>query len=286
MDRSGGVRGVISDASARSKQEVRRIARRRMARGTFSLNGDRVLTTNPDGLAMYVNAADTSLTPSILTRRMYEPGTTRLVRRLVRPGHRVLDVGANIGWHTLISGERVGPSGHVRSFEPNPHTFEFLHSNIFINGLWDRCTAVQSALGPADGEAVLRIPGTYTGGANLREKDAGALNWMAQTDQEVAVKVMKLDDALSDNLHYDLFKIDVEGYEAEVFAGAEQFFGANPDLKVIMEFTPSQHGQPMLDWIAQRGFRAHTIDRFGRTHQVGSLTSLLQGSSFDVLLSR
>jgi FkbM family methyltransferase len=286
MAKRGGVSGVFSDVTERSKQEVRRIARRRLSRGTFSLNGDRVLTTNPDGLKMYVNASDTSLTPSILTRRMYEPGTTRLLRRLVHPGSRVVDVGANIGWHTLISAERVGPSGHVRSFEPNPHTYEFLHSNIFMNGLWDRCTAIQSALGRAEGEAILRTPGTYTGGANLREKDTGALNWMAQSDEEVTVKVMKLDDALSDNLRYDVLKIDVEGYEAEVFGGAEEFFAANPNLKVIMEFTPGQHGQAMLDWMTGQGFRPHTIDRFGRTHAVDSPVSLLQGMSFDVLLSR
>ena len=257
-----------------------------MSRGTFPLNESRVLTTNPDGHALYLDAADTSLTPVILTRRMYEPGTTRLMRRLVRSGSRVVEVGANIGWYTLLCAERVGPTGSVHSFEPNPRTFEILHTNVFINGLWDRCQLEQRALGRSPGQAMLRVPGTYSAGSNLRPSDPGALAWMHQNEIEVTVDVATLDDALGDNVHCDLLKIDVEGFEAEVFAGGEKFFAANPRLKVIMEFTPAQHGVAMLDWMRSDGRQIHEIDRFGRTHRTADPMRLMDRPSLDVLLTR
>jgi FkbM family methyltransferase len=278
--------GVTSGVLTRSSQLVRRLARRRLARGTFALGENRVLTTNPDGLCIYLDAFDTSLTPMILTRRTYEPGTTRLLSRIVRPGSRVVEVGANIGWHTLIAAERVGPSGMVKAFEPNPRMFDILHTNVFVNALWDRCFVDQRAVGRSAGQAVLRVPGTYTGGANLRDFDAGALAWMHQDETEVTVSVTTLDDALADNLHYDVLKIDVEGFEPEVVAGGESFFAANPDLKMIMEFTPSQHGEAMVRWAADQGKQLHTIDRFGRTHRVSDPLTLMEHLSLDVFIVR
>ena len=279
-------KGNSSSAAVRSAQVARRLVRRGLARGTFSLNEDRVLTTNPDGRILYLDAADTSVTPSILTRRNYEPGTTRLLRRLVRPGSRVIEIGANIGWHTLTCAERVGPGGLVRAFEPNPRIFDILHTNIFVNAFWDRCVLEQRALGRSAGEAVLRIPGSFSGGANLRDRDASALAWMHQDDVNVTVEVTTLDLALADNLSYDVMKIDAEGFEPEIFAGGESFFDANPGLKMIMEFTPSMHGTDMLEWIAGRGLHVHAIDRLGRTHRIGDTASLMHHMSVDLFITR
>lgn len=269
----------------RSALVARRLARRHVARGTFALSENRVLTTNRDGRMLFLDPSDTSLTPIILTHRSYEPGTSRLLGRIVRPGSRVVEVGANIGWHTLIAAERVGPHGLVKAFEPNPRLFDLLHVNVFVNNLWGHCFVEQSAVGRAVGKAVLRVPGTFSGGGNLRDPEPSALFWMHQDETEITVNVTTLDEALADNLHYDVLKLDVEGFEAEVFEGGRAFFAANPDLKIIMEFTPRQHGEAMLQWITSQGKHIHTIDRFGRTHRVTDFGGLMNHSSLDLFLA-
>jgi FkbM family methyltransferase len=267
------------------EMHARRFIRRRSAKGTYSLSADRILTTNPDGHKMYLDAEDISITPTLLIRRLWEPGTTRLLRRLVHPGQRVLEVGANIGWYTLQSAERVGPRGHVRAFEPNPRTFDVLHDNIWINGFHDRVIMDSHALSRTSGEAILRIPGNYNAGSHLRSPDDNGLLWMNQKGKEVKVQTSTLDEALSDNLHYDVLKIDVEGFEPEVFAGGKEFFAANPDLRMIMEFTPVVHGKELLDWFRGHGYKLHTINRLGRTRPTHDDAELMAHTVIDLFIT-
>src|SRR5215831_4806609 len=60
---------------------------------------------------------------------MYEPGTTKVVGRLLRPGMVVIDVGAHIGYYTKLFAKSVGKQGRVYAFEPNPETFAVLEYN-------------------------------------------------------------------------------------------------------------------------------------------------------------
>jgi len=81
-------------------------------------------------------------------------------------------------------------------------------------------------------------------------------------------------------------KIDVEGFEAEVFAGGEKFFATNPNLKMIMEFAPSLHGEELLKWIIGRGQKIHEINRYGRTRLVVDPMSLMRHQTVDLFVTR
>jgi tRNA G37 N-methylase Trm5 len=87
-------------------------------------------TVDVDGHFFYLDPHD-SLGLSVMGS--FEPAETELMRQRVRPGATVLDIGANIGYFTLLMARCVGPSGHVYAFEPEPKNFELLQHNVRRN---------------------------------------------------------------------------------------------------------------------------------------------------------
>jgi predicted O-methyltransferase YrrM len=72
--------------------------------------------------------------PSLVVRGYWEPGVTRALLRLVRPGQHVVEVGANVGWYSLLFASRVAPGGSVTTFEANPRMVELLRRTLVANG--------------------------------------------------------------------------------------------------------------------------------------------------------
>ena len=82
--------------------------------------------------------------------RYYDRLNQVLIRQLLRRGDTYIDVGANVGIHTLLASRRVGESGHVYSFEPNPDNFRRLTEHLHINSI-KNCVAFPCALAEAPG---------------------------------------------------------------------------------------------------------------------------------------
>jgi FkbM family methyltransferase len=131
-------------------------------------------------------------------------GERRLLRRLVRPGQSVADVGANIGYSGLLFAQAVGPSGRVTCIEPEPDNVAELRRNVEGNRLAN-VEVVPAAVGASSGTVSLRA------GINGTVVDDGL--------GEVQVPLRTLDELLADR-PVDFVKIDVEGYEGHVLDGA------------------------------------------------------------------
>jgi FkbM family methyltransferase len=277
---------MVPEVSAvAARRLLGRLVRRAQGRCRVQVGDGRVMTTNPDGRPFYVDGRDTSLTPSILALGRYEPGTTHLMCRMVHSGCRVLEVGANVGWHTLLVAERVGHGGRVVAFEPNPVAFELLHLNLFVNGYWDRCRLEPIALSDVPGTAELHVAGSFLGSGRLRPFTESDLAWSHQPEHTFEVRVSTVDEAVADDPRFDVVKVDVEGAEPRVFAGATEFFAANSHLRIVMEFTPSQHGPEMLEWLRAAGFTISSISRAGIPRPAVD-HELLAESSVDILATR
>ncbi len=117
----------------------------------------------------------------------------------IQPGDSFADVGANIGVYTIAAARR---GAQVTSYEPNPDTAALLRRNLELNGITDRVTVHEQAVAASDGTLPFVAEGT--------------LNWGARVDAagDLRVQSTTLTGA------FDLVKIDVEGYELEVLAGA------------------------------------------------------------------
>jgi FkbM family methyltransferase len=158
------------------------------------------------------------------------------LQHVVHEGDCVLDIGANIGLYTGIVARKVGVSGRVHSFEPNPPTFQRLTLHVQENGLDNvHCHAI--ALGETEQDSVLNdFGGTDSGKSSLRGVDPG------KAVAGVSVHVSALDSVVQRLAleKIDVVKIDVEGFEPEVLLGARATIASRKPL-ICLEWSPNWH---------------------------------------------
>jgi FkbM family methyltransferase len=207
----------------------------------------------------------------------------RLLHRLVRPGMRVLDVGANVGLYTLLLARLTGAAGHVTAFEPEPELFLAMRGNCSANAATN-VTAVNCALGAGAGRVRF-----YRNAFNSGDNRLGGLGWSAEA---VEVEVARLDDVLTDR-RVDFIKMDVQGYEFDVFCGMDDILAANPGIELFFELWP--HGlaaaksdpTALLDRLRALGFRVYRTDKPELTEVTdwSALRAGLPGKTFTNLLA-
>ena len=153
---------------------------------------------------------DNYLEEKVITTRCWKPATTQVFRELVKPGMTVVDVGANIGYFSLLSASLVGPTGQVHAFEPQRIVFQTLCANMALNHIAN-AFCYNIALGKSPGAVLVPQVRPWDhfnfGGLSLGSYQLG---------EEVEVKTI---DGL--NLSACSFiKIDTEGMELDVLMGA------------------------------------------------------------------
>lgn len=135
-----------------------------------------------------------------------------VLRPLIAPGMTVVDVGANLGFFSLMIAPLLRPGGRIVALEPSRRTFAKLSRTIARNGLGDVVTAVNSGCAATAGSATLHQVSASSGNATILAAGAG---------EEVGLT--RLDDLGLDRV--GLLKIDTEGYESEVLKGATGLLG-------------------------------------------------------------
>lgn len=135
-----------------------------------------------------------------------------VLRPLVAPGMTVVDVGANLGFFSLMIAPLLRPDGRIVALEPSRRTFAKLSGTIARNGLDDVVTAVNSGCAAAAGSATLHQVSASSGNATILADGGG---------EEIGLT--RLDDLGLDSV--GLLKIDTEGYESEVLKGGTRLLG-------------------------------------------------------------
>ena len=142
----------------------------------------------------------------------YTEDEWRMLDQLLKPGMVALDIGANIGAHTIPMARKVGPAGQVLAFEPQRQVFQLLAANVALGAL-DNVRTEHAAVGAAPGEIMVPnidyAKGGNFGGLALGEYDAGE-----------PVPVRTVDRLALAQCH--VMKIDVEGMERDVLEGARE----------------------------------------------------------------
>lgn len=168
----------------------------------------------------------------------YERWESRMVRRLLRPGMTFVDIGANIGYFSLLAARLVKSTGHVYAVEPSPYAFGRLRRTIADNRLESLVLVEPVGLGAEPGSTKLydSHPSNHTPSMFGDENAAARV-----------VPITTLDDLFAKwgVSHVDLLKIDVEGYEPKVFAGAKEALARRKIKAILCEFNGH--------WLAQGG---------------------------------
>jgi FkbM family methyltransferase len=197
----------------------------------------------------------------------FEPIETGFVQSVLKPGHTFVDIGANIGWFTILAAEIVGDAGRVHAFEPRPNTCERLRMSVAENR-YQHVEVRQVALGAA--------PARMTVAALVRAQNPGG-TWLLATEalseglreghERFEVDVIRLDDLALANCH--VLKIDIEGAEQLALSGAVETLKRchpiilseiNPEpLQQVSGVTASEY----VRFVEALGYRAHAITAAG-----------------------
>ena len=190
----------------------------------------------------------------------YEPIETALVRQHLTAGDVFLDIGANIGWFSLLASTIIGPSGHVHAFEPRTPTVEYLRRSISMNGLESAITVHDVGLDSGDGEQFLAwVKDTPNPGHSMVTSSA-----TQEGMDSIRIRLMTLDSLKIPRV--DFVKIDVEGAEMRVLEGGATTISRNRPI-VLSEVYPDQllrvsgaSPSDFFSWFLNHGYRAFVAD--------------------------
>lgn len=198
-----------------------------------------------------------------LGKSPYEPGLTHYLNTVLEPGSVFVDVGAMIGYYTLLASKIVGWKGQVYAFEPSPDHFAILDKNVRNNRRKRNVTLVEAAVMDFSAK---------NGPLHLNTKNVGDHRTVYEAPNEelereiVMVEYVSLDDFFKVyEPRVDFIKLDIQGAEPYAVMGAERVLNSNHDLVLITEFWPEgirQAGWEPDDYLAtlvDMGFGLHTV---------------------------
>lgn len=245
-----------------ARRAMHTLSSRLRARG----DGIRCVTVGP--VSFQIDVTSDVIREAYFAGLPCEPATTAWLLDHLSPGDTVVDVGANVGYVSLLAASRVGTNGRVVAFEPNPAVRARLVAHVAANGQQGVIHVSALALGDLTGPATLHVPpaAAESGIASLHLTPALAQRRPTAT----AVQTTRFDDWLAATPLGAVFlmKIDVEGAEAEVLRGAVHWLATSPPAHIICETIWEGPAHRML---VAGGYAATPLDWFDRAHGAANI---------------
>jgi len=203
---------------------------------------------NVNGYEMQLIKGDDPITSSIMETGQWEEKTTKFIKDNLKPGQIFVDVGASVGYYTLLAAGLVGSGGKVYAFEPLEENWLTLSKNLALNNLKNVVvffTALSNKAGPKIKLFGGSVPGHYT---LVDSKDQN----FREVNNDIFDKLNKREGIVP-----DMIKIDVEGAQEEVLRGMEGVLDTERELTIILE----DYTGEAVEWLMERGFKVITTER-------------------------
>jgi FkbM family methyltransferase len=219
---------------------------------------DGLLLMRMDDRCQLVPSSDVSLIIGLIDTGDYEPGVSAILRRFAENAGMIIDVGANVGLHTVALARLLRSKGKLLALEPTPLTFRALRATIAANGLLPCVEALQVAAGASCGECPLHL-----------HPISGRNSLIAYPDVDegsIAVTVATLDSLVPPRAGVDLVKIDAPGAEFGVLQGMMRILTENTDIIVVLEFCTAHLRRAgarlaeIIDFMAGHSFSAYLVE--------------------------
>jgi FkbM family methyltransferase len=206
------------------------------------------------GNKMYLDPKDTL---NLSARGVWEPFGTEIFKKHIRTGDVFLDIGANIGYFTLIASKIVGNEGKVYSFEPDTTNFSILNKNVELNNC-KNVTLVKKAVSDKTGKSDFYLDKNDLGKHSIFNLDQG---------KRIEIETVKLDDYFRNySGKIDLIKMDIQGAEWLAIRGMKNMLEKNEKVKIYTELDPDAliksgtNPQEYMKMLTDLGFDLYIIN--------------------------
>lgn len=190
----------------------------------------------PDVIYM-VDGRDLTFVPRLIMDGIYQPDGTHFVARLINETSHCIDVGANFGYFTCLLG-RMAWQGQVIGIEPDPNVAALLQQTITINWIDRAARALNNAVADKRGKVRLRRREGYSANTSIVNDQNASFGDKHEVFEVETIPVDSLLPQLGGRV--DFLKVDVEGAEPLVLRGARETIARNPQIAILMEWSPAQ----------------------------------------------
>ncbi len=258
---------VLSEPRDQAEAEIRALCQ------TAYLGDHEALCRVLGRYKMYVDTRDVGIASHLMLEGYWEMWITSAMMRMVRRGSVVADIGANLGYFTLLLADLTGAEGRVLAFEPQPNLARLLRKSIDVNGYTGFTDLHAMALGSVAGNAAIEASIDQPGGGRT------VTDGMAEGAARVPLGRF---DTIPCALDVEFIKMDVEGFEPEVWKGmTARLARRDLPLTIFMEFTVGRLPDPagFLDDILSHGFSLAIVSHYEGLVPIGR-EALLDGPQF------
>ncbi|MEW6535514.1 MAG: FkbM family methyltransferase [Candidatus Auribacterota bacterium] len=225
---------------------------------------------------------DTKDSLHLMRKGVYESADNRIAQSIIKQGDVILDIGANIGYYTLLFAKLVGKKGKVYAFEPDPYNFSILSHNIRLNG-YTNVVLLNKAVSDENGTISLYLSEDNFGDHRISNTEGRT--------HSVQVEAIRIDDFIKQQngagVGVNFIKMDIQGAEGKAIAGMRELLSYSKHATVFMEFWPAglkacdSDPRALLDVFIKAGFHLYSRDK--EAHQLVSVTpdELLKKYTFE-----
>lgn len=234
------------------------------SRNMLAVDMGDIVRTEYDGFSIFSRSQDYDV-GHFIAQRSYEPHVQSVFVDFINPDMTVVDVGANVGFFSLLAARLVGPDGRVIAFEPNTENLKlFVSSQIEskLSNIETHGVAVDESSG------LLTLSVSHSNGVS---KPLGDTPTRIMGSTVIPASTL---DATLNGRKVDFLKIDVEGYEFRALRGASRMFSVHRPI-IESEFSPSSatYGEDYLRFLTDMGYLLTVLHHDGSRTPFGASTS-------------
>jgi len=212
-----------------------------------------------ENFELYVYEHDWDVGIQMLEKQQYEPHVTAFLKEHVQPGFTFVDVGANIGYFTVLGAKLLGRTGRTIAIECNPRNCELIYLNLYRNGI-ENALVYQFAI--SDAHKLM----SFTAGFSNGEVDE-----LRNDHDALIVPAVTLDFLLQNEPRIDIIKMDIEGSEAKAWRGMQQTIRKHRPA-IVMELFPA---------LLERNSGISAIEFLDQIFATGYSATILRTSDMD-----
>lgn len=187
---------------------------------------------------MYVNVFDPGIAWQLLTRGMREDAHVAQIRSAVKSGMRGIELGANIGFFTIIESPLIGPEGHLWCIEPVLSNMKLLERNIKVNDLENRVSLFRNLVGEMNDTRQIHLAAASNSHTVSSQHSVGEVE---------SVPMITLDQFMSDRdispASVNFIRMDIEGYEVKALVGMRALMESGHPMLFFIEFHPQSYSE-------------------------------------------